>query len=168
MLIDYLKKELQQRQQKNASYSIRAFAKSLNVDASVFSKILAGSRALSYPLAKKITEGLKLDDSVKNILLLTYADTERKFFIESDFFIPDESMSSELMSKWEYFATLSYLEINNHFDIEKIANFLKTSENTVSIIIENLIKLNIVELQQDKFILTGKKLTAPKTFNSNL
>ena len=119
MLLDFLRKELRRRQKKNKSYSVRAFAKSLKVDASTLSKILAGSRKLSYSMAKKITKSLNIDDAVKNNLLLTYADTDKKYLVEEDFHVPDQALSAELMSKWEYYTPLSYIEINGKNDPKK-------------------------------------------------
>lgn len=165
MLLDYLNKELRRRQKRNKSYSLRAFAKSLKMDASTLSKILAGKRTLSYPMAKKMVQSLKLDDAVKNNLLLTYADTNRKFLIEEDFFVPDETISAELMSKWEYYTVLSYLEIDSQHDIKKIAKALKTSEATVSAVVDNLLQQNIIIAEKNKLLVTGKILTAPTTFN---
>ena len=100
------------------------------------------------------------------MLLLSYAETERTFRVhDEDFFVPDPSISAELMSKWEYYTILSYLEIDNSFDVPKISEAIGTSEETVSAIIENLIKLEVVKLSGEKLILTDKCLTTPPNFN---
>ncbi len=164
MLIDYLNKEFRQRQKKNKSYSIRAFAKSLAVDHSTLSKILTGKRKLSFALAKKIVSSLKIDDYMKQTLLFTY-DSNHSFRTDEDYFVPDEALSRELMSKWEYYTILSYLEIDDSFDVKKIARKLVTTEATVTAIIENLLKLGIITRDKSRLKLTGKRLTFPKTFN---
>ncbi|MES2802467.1 MAG: TIGR02147 family protein [Bdellovibrionota bacterium] len=165
MLLDYLKKEFNRRKKKNKSYSIRAYAKSLKTDASTLSKVLAGKRKLSYSMAKKIIQALKLDEAIKNTLLLTYADTNKKFLTEEDFFVPDEKLSAELMSKWEYYTVLSYLEVNSAYNTKTMADALKTSESTVSAIIKNLLQLEIIKKEKNKLLVTGKMLTAPSTFD---
>jgi transcriptional regulator with XRE-family HTH domain len=167
MLIDYLNKELKRRKRKNKSYSIRAFAKSLNIDPSVLAKILIGKRKLSFSTAKRIINSLNVDESVKNILLLTYTEINKKFFIDEDYFVPDESISAELMGKWEYYTILSYIEIDNSFDIPLMAANVGTDEATVKAIIDNLLKLEVIKIDKGLLILTGKNLTTPKSFNED-
>jgi uncharacterized protein (TIGR02147 family) len=166
MLIDYLNKELEKRQKKNKSYSRRAFAASLAMDPSTLIKILSGKRKITFSMAKKIVETLPIEESLRKILLLSYADSNKEYRIEEhDYFVPDPSLSATLMSKWEYYAILSYLEIDNTYNIAAIADALNTDEDTVALIVENLVKLEVVHVQDEKLILSGKRLTAPAAFN---
>jgi transcriptional regulator with XRE-family HTH domain len=166
MLLDYLKKEFKSRKKKNSSYSVRAYARDLQMDSSVLSKILSGKRKLTFNISKKIVAQLTLDESVKRILLLTYLDEDTPFRTDEDYFVPDENLSAELMSRWEYYAVLSYLEINDSFDPPSIALSLKTDEKVVSQIIDNLLRLQIIEDKGTTLKLVGKNLTAPKSFNN--
>lgn len=119
MLIDFLIKEFKKRKNKNKAYSMRAFAKSLKMDSSTLTQILSGKRKLSFVTAKKIVQLLSLDKATQNILLLSYDDLNKKFLCEEDFFVPNEELSTELMSHWEYYTILSYLEINCEYDVKK-------------------------------------------------
>lgn len=166
MLIDFLNKEFKKRQNKNKAYSMRAFAKSLKMDSSTLTQILSGKRKLSFVTAKKIVQLLSLDKATQNILLLSYDDFNKKFLCEEDFFVPNEELSAELMSHWEYYTVLSYLEINCYYDVKKIAEDIGTTPEIVQSIIENLLTLNIIKLEKNKLKITGKQLTAPRTFNS--
>jgi uncharacterized protein (TIGR02147 family) len=68
---DQLKKELAQRCQKNVRYSVRAFARALDVDVGALSRILSGKQIPSYKLAQKVAAHLDL------------TPTEHEFFISS-------------------------------------------------------------------------------------
>lgn len=57
----YLKDELARRCEKNPSYSLRAFAKALDVDAGTLSKILSGQQTLSFKMAQRFIPKLELD-----------------------------------------------------------------------------------------------------------
>ncbi|MNL34913.1 hypothetical protein D3C87_1569110 [compost metagenome] len=80
--------------------------------------------------------------------------------------MPDETLSAELMSKWEYYTLLSYIEINGKNDPKKIAQTLGTTESTVKAILENLLQLDIIKIEKNLLKVTGKILTAPPSFNS--
>ncbi len=51
---DLLIAELQERQKRNSSYSLRAFARFLGMDHSRLSKILRGERPVSWGLARQL------------------------------------------------------------------------------------------------------------------
>src|SRR5687768_10612040 len=55
-----LTRELSQRLKQNAQYSMRAFARSLDVPVSSVSRALAGKRTISVAVAKKIASALNL------------------------------------------------------------------------------------------------------------
>jgi uncharacterized protein (TIGR02147 family) len=56
----YLNDELARRCERNPSYSLRAFAKALGIDAGTLSKILNGTQPLSFKMAEKILPKLEL------------------------------------------------------------------------------------------------------------
>jgi uncharacterized protein (TIGR02147 family) len=166
VLVDYLKKDFKKRNKKNKSYSIRAYAKFLGLDQSVLAKILSGKRDLTFKLAKKIVEAINENQAVKDMLLLSYID-DKKFRVEEDYFVPNEAESAELMSKWEYYTVLSYIEITPNSTAKKIAADIGTTELTVKQILNNLIRLGIIKDNKGLLETTGKVLTAPPSFNLN-
>ena len=66
-----LRRELESRCERNPRYSLRSFARSLDVTPATLSRILAGKRVPSYKLAQKLLNGLDL------------APTEQSAFIDS-------------------------------------------------------------------------------------
>lgn len=65
MLIEYLQKEFSARRKRNPRYSLRAFAKSLQLDSSTLSKLLRKKRPLTLNLARALLRGLELDEAKK-------------------------------------------------------------------------------------------------------
>ena len=59
-----LKQELSSRQAKNPQYSLRAFARFLNVDPSYLSKVLHGSRCFSDKTCQEILAKLRASEEV--------------------------------------------------------------------------------------------------------
>ena len=55
-----LNRELERRSAKNTSYSMRALAKSLDVDVAVMSRVLSGERGLSPDVARRLSINLGL------------------------------------------------------------------------------------------------------------
>ncbi len=72
----YLNSELARRCEKNRSYSLRSFAKSLEIDPGALSKILNGKQALSFKMARKILLKLDLSPSQQNQFLESLADQQ--------------------------------------------------------------------------------------------
>ena len=62
--LNLLKKELDSRKSRNPNYSLRSFARSLDVSPSRLSEILSGQR-MSLKMANKIATKLKLNEKTK-------------------------------------------------------------------------------------------------------
>jgi hypothetical protein len=72
-----LKTEYEKRVSKNPRYSQTAFARSLGLNATYFSKLNSGTILLSLPLAESITEKLKLSPKARASFLCSVADEHR-------------------------------------------------------------------------------------------
>lgn len=64
----YLRTELTQRCRANAAYSLRAFARDLDVEPSALSKILSGKRAITHEMKTRFGKKLKLTRQQLNVL----------------------------------------------------------------------------------------------------
>ncbi len=67
----YLKNELVRRIGINPRYSLRAFAKALQIDPSGLSKILANKRNLTFKAAEKLVLRLPIYQDAKNMFLIS-------------------------------------------------------------------------------------------------
>src|SRR4051812_39521403 len=74
----FLKSELSRRCERNPSYSLRAFAKSLGVSHTILSLVLAGKRPLARKSARKISEKLGLDPA-QQAAFLRFGDPGPRF-----------------------------------------------------------------------------------------
>lgn len=72
-----LESEISSRKNKNSRYSIRAFARDLEIDASYLTKIRAGKSLLPVDLAAKIAKKLFLPKDKYSQFILSAADEQR-------------------------------------------------------------------------------------------
>lgn len=67
--LECLKRELSQRLERNPSYSLRAFAKTLEVSVSSLSRALSMQRTLSVPVAARIAAKLRLSPRERTLFI---------------------------------------------------------------------------------------------------
>ncbi len=72
-----LNSEFKIRKEKNARYSLRAFALLLGVDASYLSKINSGKLMLSVDVAASMAKKLKLNEEIRKQFILSAAEEQR-------------------------------------------------------------------------------------------
>lgn len=98
-----LKDELLKRQNKNPHYSLRSFAKFLEVAPGALSEILSGKRALSTKMTLKISKKLGLSNmEVKELFVEGNFQKRRELMLESDLF--------NVISNWYHFALLNLID----------------------------------------------------------
>ncbi len=73
-----LREELARRVRSNPSYSLRSFAKQLDLDASLLSKVLNNSRNLSSKMVKQLLEKLQLSEIEKEIFWKSFIRSKEK------------------------------------------------------------------------------------------
>ncbi len=93
--------ELRERAHKNPAYSLRAFAKALNVSPAFVSQVFSGKRALSEERARDFAKKLKWPAKKKNLFvaLVRYERTE------------DPLLKREAMTLIEDLSELDYMEL---------------------------------------------------------
>ena len=144
----YVKKlhdALAQRQSNNPSYSLRAFARDLDIDPSQLSKIMTGKRLLSEDLATQIVRELKLDHTES--MLFQESIHRMKPTIDSiriptsdERFILDDESHWKVIAEWEHYAVLSLYDIKG-FDptAGQVAERLGITEPRATEVLENLV-----------------------------
>jgi uncharacterized protein (TIGR02147 family) len=98
----FLHEEFHRRQKFNASYSLRAFARDLDLEASIISKIMKGQRGAG----KKVC--LHLEGKFKTSFTPTMG--QRQQSEERLAHLLDEQIHFNIISQWEYFAVLNLTE----------------------------------------------------------
>lgn len=112
MLLEKLQKTFAERTRKNPQYSLRSFARSLDIDSSTLSALLRQKRKLTVRTAKHLIEKLGIDDpeEVRNLLLGCFSDASTAQAAPCHEL--DLAMT-EMMSTWEHFAILAVLDLTN-------------------------------------------------------
>lgn len=109
---------LAQRQSSNSSYSLRAFARDLDIDPSQLSKIMTGKRVISSELAAQIAQRLKLDHA-ETMLFQESVHRVRptidsiRIPVSDQRFILDDESHWKVIAEWEHYAVLSLCDIRD-------------------------------------------------------
>ena len=107
-----LMNELQNRRQKNQRFSMRAFARILDMSPAHLSCLINGKKNLTPKQAKKIVEKLNLSDSENQALIQDVAGLRTKSFQ-----IPELQILSDdefkLISDWYHIAILHLSQLPN-------------------------------------------------------
>ena len=142
LLRDLLSRKLQ----KNPQFSLRAFARSLDVSHTLLSLVLSGKRKPSRDLTLKIIAKLNLTENSKNMVMESLdaqevaqvAQEKNKHQISLDQF--------SLISEWQHYAILSLLEVPNaKLDPIWIGKRLGISSLLARVAIERLQRMEIIE-----------------------
>jgi transcriptional regulator with XRE-family HTH domain len=128
---------------KNQSYSLRAFAKKLDIDVGYLSRVMAGKRRLGRKAAKKIL--LALDVPLSRM---------PKFICEGEAGLDSRKLTkSEFkpLSRWYFFATLELLLIEPQLTREELAKRFNISIVEMRAALDVLISGGYLSEHEDGF-----------------
>ena len=163
-----LAQELKKRQRKNTSYSLRSFARDLEISPSMISRFISGEREPSPESLGQILEFIDADPSLKKHIF----DSLVK---KADFKIPQDIDYQELnsgqierLNHWLFFALLELFRSNNrNFTIPKIAKSLNQPNSDVESKVRILIEMKLIKKTATSFKTLNAKQTA-KTSRTTL
>jgi len=144
-----LHQELADRCKRNPSYSLRAFAAQLEIDASTLSKILKGKRPLGPQLVQKLGSSIGLN--TKEISVFSkIADKKEDKSAEQMTFEQITYDRFAVISDWYHFAILELMQVNG-FRTEPawIAKALGMERAEVTAAIERLQRVGLLKVQND-------------------
>ena len=101
-LTEILKKEFIGRCQRNEKYSLRSYARNLNIDHSLLAKILKNQKNLSKKMAFLVGQKLGLSSTLIQEMMEVNQDINQSHQISEDVFI--------MMSDWYHFAILELVK----------------------------------------------------------
>lgn len=163
---EFLGNEFVRRKHRNKSYSLRAFARDLNISASRLSEILSGKHGLSEKTADLIADGLGLKTKqrqrLKDLILAEHArsakvrELAQKRIDEAKSVDPDKKLREEefrIISDWYHGAILE-LTLLPDFKSEEswIARRLGISAQLVSEAIERLMNVGLLARKQGELV----------------
>lgn len=157
---------LNQLKIRNPSFSLRAFAKKLDLSPSALSEILNGKRKISKRMAARIYERMNLSPNEMNEALSLFDQeshkTENVHDESSDKsktidFLQLSSDQFNLIGEWQHFAILSLMETKGFkSDLIWIANKLNLTQKVVQTSIDRLVRLGFV-FRKNKKLVTNKR-----------
>ncbi len=155
---DFLKVELEQRQIGNSRYSLRAFARDLELSPSRLSEVMNGKGSLSCSSALKVAKNLNLTKKEMKIftsLVNLQNSSSKKNKNDAHIYLKNIndnntlSLSQDtfnLISEWYYFAILSVLELDEcNGESQWIAKRLNLAIDTTEDALSTLLALSMVE-----------------------
>ncbi|MEK7356098.1 MAG: TIGR02147 family protein [Bdellovibrionota bacterium] len=158
-----MQKQFTDRCQKNSRYSLRAFSKSLDIDASTVSQFLAGKRAPSQKALSEICERLSAKPKDLRFLgmLPVEADGADEFYhLTVDTF--------SVMADWYHFAIMEMTYVSAFkADPRWIANQLGISVVEAKTALERLIRLNLVSQKNGRLQKTRETITNHTGINTS-
>lgn len=188
---DLLDEEFERRKQLNNSYSLRAFARDLDISAPRLSHILNRKEGLSVKSAEGIANNLSLSEKQKNWFCYSVGSLHARSFKERlsfekkiEHYKSEAKVFSEIqleyfkvIADWYHFAILELTYLNDFQNDSKwIANKLGIMESEASDAIERMKLLELLEEKDGTLIDTFKFLATPndtpsmslKKFNTQL
>lgn len=164
-----LRDKLAKRIAANPRYSLRAFARDLEIAPSRLSEILSGKQGLSLTKATLIADRLKLDDADRTLLqdsvewLHSKSTAKRKaaeLRLRSRTPNPDyEVMSNDsfrAIADWYHLAIIQLIEIENFKPtVAAIAKALAISKNEATDAVARLKRLGLLSEEKGKLVATS-------------
>ncbi len=105
-----LLEELGQRQRKNASYSLRAFARTLGVQPPTLSAVLAGKRGLPRRSAPQLASKLGLRPLERERFLRSVQGIEAETAAAKPTHLLNEEQHYKILAEWEHYAVFYLLK----------------------------------------------------------
>ncbi|MCB0393836.1 MAG: TIGR02147 family protein [Bdellovibrionales bacterium] len=137
---NYLWREYAKRKARNQRYSLRSFARSINLDQSLLSKILNGKRSISDEVVRKLADTLQLEEFNDYVEGIHFKKSYSAIYSEC----LDEDIA--LLANWHPFAILEYLQLPNaDQSIETVSKRLNLEQEDVVLAMHKLIHLGRIE-----------------------
>ncbi len=176
-----IQEELNFRVKENSSYSLRAFSRDLGISPSQLSEVLKGKIGLSGKKAIQIASKIGLTNNeielFKSMVEIEHGRSEKiienakKVLASKKFSSNFKGLSLDgfkLISDWEHFAILSTMELDDYDGSSAyIAKKLNLNISSVEECIKRLLKLDIIDLRDGKFIPTGEMFTTTHDIQSS-
>lgn len=167
-----LKNELARRCGKNGNYSLRAFARSIGMDASGLSRVLKGKEPLSIPKGRAVSENLLLSPYERKHFLASVSEgqKERKLKInrkvnqehEVDDVRELEEETFKVISKLYHYGIIELTNVRGFCPEPKwMANRLGISEIEAKFALERLLKLGLLKQEEGTYKKTNYVVSTP-------
>jgi uncharacterized protein (TIGR02147 family) len=181
----FLKNELATRMKENSRYSLRAFARSIQISPQALSLVLNGKRGLSLSMAAKISSALGLSKTdqmfFNDLVVYTQAKSLKvKKLLASRLSTLGESEDTKVtrllkedtfkvISEWYHYALIELTYVQGFRNHPKwIAHQLGIAEYDAQVAIDRLLRLNLLKMnKRGQLVKTTHTLTTPQDVASS-
>ncbi|MDH4469339.1 MAG: TIGR02147 family protein [Bacteriovoracaceae bacterium] len=148
----FLQNQFLERCRRNPKYSLRAFAKFLEVDASTLSQILREKRSLSITLQRSFAQRLGVDPKEVENLPTTKTKKEKN--------VRELALDAfQVIADWYHYAIFELITVKGFKNDSKwIAKTLSISSTEVSIALERLVRLDLIKIDSSGKLTQGTPL----------
>lgn len=144
----WLSEQLEVRRKKNPAYSLRAFARSLNLPAASLSQIMLGKRPLTLKTAMRIADRFDLSPNERQAFLssVVWQGASNDSPQDAKSYTELEAETFAIISDWYHYAILSLGEIKPNFcDAKWIAKQLGITQVQARGALDRLFKLGFIK-----------------------
>ncbi len=163
-VIEILRFEYSSRCEKNSAFSMRSFARFLNVSHTLLSLVMNGHRTPSKKFIETVGARLSFSPEQTNLLMQStpFIQGKKKIKAANITYNKISLDTFSLLSEWQHYAILSLLEIEDtEFTIQFISKRLNINEMLAKISIQRLLDLKLIECIETRTGRKWKQSTAP-------
>lgn len=153
--------EFLQKRRKNPGYSLRAFARDLDISPAFLSQILSRKKNLSVDLAKKVA--LKIGwTSPKRACFNRLVELQNVSTGEPDMSWRIQQDQVECVAAWYHFALIEWAKIHGGIhSVTKVASAFDISVREVKDALERLVRIGLMTNNDSGYYATQRNYSAP-------
>lgn len=156
-LKNILLNELSVRRSRNTLYSMRAFARDLNLGVGSLSEVLSGKRELSKNNLMKVLQNIDIKPEQKKLLLKKEIQKNQTPEDVHRLLLDDQF---KLISDWYYLAILNLAKLrSNKASVKWITKRLHIEPYLCIEALERLQRLNLLKIEKNRLVRTSQSLT---------
>ena len=173
-----LQKEFERRVQVNPRYSLRAYAKALNISSGALSEFLRGQRPVTLKMAVKVAKVLGLSSPESSKLFLAL-ETQKRQALAPD--LPQSESESRTLAQtqlsddtfriiadWYHFAILNLMDCEGFvWNSSYIAKRLAISQSQARLAMELLLRVGLVHREDGRVVPAKEYVLSPSGVSSS-
>ncbi len=172
--------EFEARRARNYRYSLRSFARDIRMQPSQLSEIFSGKKGLSRAIAERISGTLNLSEDEKRVFCAEVeaaharnlrsklaAQVEISKITMTQGYVPLSSDAFSSIADWYHSAIRELIRIPGlKHDSLSIARYLKISKGMVTRALKNLMSLNLIQKDGDRYVQDHSLVATPNGMSS--
>lgn len=152
--IEKLKEELSLRQRNNPRYSLRSFARDLDIHSSTLSQVINKKRNLPFKKAQSVVNALNLDPVERTMFLNSFYKTKTKIDEISINQLTDSHIVAnchhKVIAEWEHFAVVELFDLDDFIvHTESVEKKLGITRNRAEVVLSNLVTAELIKYNEE-------------------